>query len=587
MLFKLISIKDIKSGKGAVLGLIGLPNEMLVYLFSFLDKESILKLRKVCSRFLAHTDIPLARCFQVSWEFCQSVGMSPLELVHFRPTLYLANLTVPLSQSTYAQRLIKSFGLTPSNVHSFLQLHPDGDEPIPFDFYQSDFTLATILKDRTIFLLKNEPFDVSDESTKICRINNLRALVNRGYALFALTEDMMCTIVSPEELQTRTLPDVPISEKRKRVYQNKNGIFFMTEKGQLKPNGRTSPQNQFPRIPDGRRLEKVVCSNCMYVALLDNSEILFWGGRSRGIKQKIIPSGRRVLQLESNPNSFIALLDNQTVVHWGDLKQNVENKYHISYDGKRLVSSKNDNSFPQLQFSKFNHLEFKLPTGAYIYKIFSNEFAYVAILKSGKLLGWGDSSYGSDVPKIPENRTVKEVVANERAFVVLLDNGKMLVWGSDGYGGKCPFLPENRTVKTIFSNSSSFVVLLDDGSIVPWGDRRFGGGTPCMPSDYVVKSIFSNELGYVAVLDTGRPVLLVPSYNPSDDLKISNDRTIKNVYPHGAGFIFQLDNDDYIAWGWTANPFFYDSQSYCKYFRLSDNAVAKLDDYYDTENGLS
>ena len=218
-----------------------------------------------------------------------------------------------------------------------------------------------------------------------------------------------------------------------------------------------------------------------------------------------------VVKIYSTYGAFAALLDDSSVFVWGSPvyggssvwrdpqnPQNPIDRYRgYIYDGDGINNGTGNGS--------------KL-TG--VVKIYSTSFAFAALLDDGGVFVWGSPVYGGSIVfGNPSTRGyiytgdgtnsnskltgVEKIYSNGYAFAALLDDKSVFVWGSPRYGGSSVFgNATNRGfiytgnginngsggngtkltgVVKIYSTFVAFAALLADKSVFVWGDPFSGG----------------------------------------------------------------------------------------------------------------
>lgn len=110
-------------------------------------------------------------------------------------------------------------------------------------------------------------------------------------------------------------------------------------------------------------------------------------------------------------------------------------------------------------------------------QVFSNRYAYAALLDDKRVVTWGDTIYGGDSSVIESQLTnVVSIQATEKAFAALKSNGSVVTWGWSGYGGHSGNVSSELSsgVEKLFSTKGAFAALKTDGSVVIWGYGSFG-----------------------------------------------------------------------------------------------------------------
>lgn len=90
----------------------------------------------------------------------------------------------------------------------------------------------------------------------------------------------------------------------------------------------------------------------------------------------------------------------------------------------------------------------------------------LAVTRSGKIIAWGDNSYGQLMP--PRASDVVAVAAGDRHGLALRKDGTVVAWG-DNSNGQTNVPPGLKKVVAIAAGSAHSVALTSDGTVVAWG----------------------------------------------------------------------------------------------------------------------
>ena len=87
--------------------------------------------------------------------------------------------------------------------------------------------------------------------------------------------------------------------------------------------------------------------------------------------------------------------------------------------------------------------------------IYSTKFAFAAVIKTGKIITWGDSGYGGKIPpKIRyqlEQASAFNVYSTGKAFAALTESGKLYTWGGDIIGSEIQYEIKKQLTNTLVS----------------------------------------------------------------------------------------------------------------------------------------
>lgn len=216
-----------------------------------------------------------------------------------------------------------------------------------------------------------------------------------------------------------------------------------------------------------------------------------------------------------------------------------------------------------------------------ISKVVGNDGAFAAIMTNGRVIVWGDPSYGGNYAAVPnalKNGTVvaKEIVATANSFAVLTSSDAVYSWGSDSLQGTVPIntiLNGNTAsaVDKIYSNRSAFAAILKNGSVAAWGQADKGGDNvpPDLdgsngPANYIVSTtsafaavrgddVFTwghqdyggdNNEGFCKAVNSGCDTSATPA------LELTGSTVpVKAIKATGQGFILLRNDGQIYSWG--------------------------------------
>ncbi|MBL7543638.1 MAG: hypothetical protein JNL11_07455 [Bdellovibrionaceae bacterium] len=200
--------------------------------------------------------------------------------------------------------------------------------------------------------------------------------------------------------------------------------------------------------------------------------------------------------------------------------------------------------------------------------VVSNSGAYAAILKTGKVITWGDDSFGGNYTLMPTTlksgtRTATSLATTYSAFAAIMDDGSVVAWGDSSRGGEVPTnkaIQMNGTIDVthIASNKYAFAAILQDGSVAAWGDSNRGGGTTAVDAalngDIDVSEIKATSTAFAArrtdgsVIAWGHPDTggTIP---PALLSALDGTIPVNQLHSTGTAFIAQRADGSLISWG--------------------------------------
>ena len=90
-------------------------------------------------------------------------------------------------------------------------------------------------------------------------------------------------------------------------------------------------------------------------------------------------------------------------------------------------------------------------------KIYSSDFAFAAIIKTGKIITWGN--YEDEISDQPEGEKVTYISAISDKFAGLTESGKIIPEKKE---------LENKPVLHIYSTDEAFAALTESGEIITY-----------------------------------------------------------------------------------------------------------------------
>ena len=185
-----------------------------------------------------------------------------------------------------------------------------------------------------------------------------------------------------------------------------------------------------------------------------------------------------------------------------------------------------------------------LPTYAVIDISMGNSHS-CALKSNGKVVCWGDNSYGQSSPPSDSNN-VQAISAGHIHTCALKSDGKVICWGRDNYGQSTPPSDLNNA-QAISAGGFHTCVLKSDGKVVCWGYDILGQSTP--PSDLNNIQAISAGNTYSCALKSDRKVVCWGdnSYGQSTP---PNDLINVQAISAGRSHICALKSDGkVICWG--------------------------------------
>lgn len=198
--------------------------------------------------------------------------------------------------------------------------------------------------------------------------------------------------------------------------------------------------------------------------------------------------------------------------------------------------------------------------------VVSNYGAFAAIMTNGKVICWGDPSYGGDYATLPSTlksgpRSATKIYSTSQAFAAIMDDGSVVTWGASPNGGDsstvAAMLDGTIDAVSISATFYSFAALRSDGSVVMWGASTYGGSaSPWVLGELngstPVTSIQATSTAFAALRSDGS--VIAWGYNGGDASSVASDidGTIPVIalYSTSASFIAKRSNGSLITWGY-------------------------------------
>lgn len=174
----------------------------------------------------------------------------------------------------------------------------------------------------------------------------------------------------------------------------------------------------------------------------------------------------------------------------------------------------------------------------------AGSFHSLALMKNGKIIGWGDNRYGK--ASAPSINSVKAISAGQNHSIALLSNGTVYVWGNSDFGQtNVPAGLSN--VVAIASGLNHCLALKTNGTVVGWGKNDYGQATP-LPGLTNIIAISAGADHSLAIRSDG----IVFAWGRNDDGQTRAPAGLSNVVGIAGGgghSIALLANGTVVCWG--------------------------------------
>lgn len=198
--------------------------------------------------------------------------------------------------------------------------------------------------------------------------------------------------------------------------------------------------------------------------------------------------------------------------------------------------------------------------------IVSNYGAFAGIMTNGKVVCWGDPSFGGNYAALPTLLksgvlTATKIVSSAQAFAAIMSNGSVITWGASSHGGDSTVVANSLDgtidVVSISATQSAFAALRADGSVIVWGNNTYGetmgaGESAALNGTIPVTSIQATASAFAALRSNGS--VITWGYNGGDSSTVTSDIDgsipVVAVYSTSSIFIAQRSNGSLITWGY-------------------------------------
>ncbi|MGP3957685.1 RCC1 domain-containing protein [Nonomuraea sp. 3N208] len=262
--------------------------------------------------------------------------------------------------------------------------------------------------------------------------------------------------------------------------------------GQL-GNGTTngSPVPVRVALPAGTTITAIAAGDDHTLALTSTGSLLAWGyndfgqvGDGSTIDRNApvpvaLPTGTTITAIGAGAGHSLAVTSTGRVLAWG-----------YNNTGQLGIGNTNDSVLP---------VEVPLPGDVTLTAVEGGSAHSLALTSTGQLWSWGWNTYGqlgndtttqSNVPvqvNLPTGTTVTAITAAHGWFNLAVDStGRLLAWGDNSYGqlgngtttqSNVPIqvqLPDGTTVTAIAGGDDHSVALTSGGRVLTWGYNRYG-----------------------------------------------------------------------------------------------------------------
>lgn len=198
--------------------------------------------------------------------------------------------------------------------------------------------------------------------------------------------------------------------------------------------------------------------------------------------------------------------------------------------------------------------------------IVSNYGAFAGIMTNGKVVSWGDPSFGGNYSALPTllkygPLTAIKIVSTTQAFAAIMNDGSVITWGASSHGGTSSSVASSLNgtidVVSISATQSAFAALRSDGSVIVWGNNAYGGTmgageSAALNGTIPVTSIQATASAFAALRSDGS--VITWGYNGGDSSNVASDIDgsipVVAVYSTSSIFIARRSNGSLVTWGY-------------------------------------
>jgi hypothetical protein len=226
-----------------------------------------------------------------------------------------------------------------------------------------------------------------------------------------------------------------------------------------------------------------------------------------------IPSAaqnQRFMQLEMNDGAAVGLLPSGTLINWntGDtstlvLPSSIANIEQIALDdvGNLLTLS----ATGVITSYATGSVSGVVVEGAAT-QIAAGKNHYLAVLRSGKTVAWGNSSNGATTIPSTARYNLTQLGAGDGFSVGLTANGGVVAWGKNTANQATVPSSASTDITQIAVGTAHTLALSHAGTVIAWGDNSAGQTT--IPSTAVnVIAVFANANASAAITKSGELVV--------------------------------------------------------------------------------
>ena len=219
---------------------------------------------------------------------------------------------------------------------------------------------------------------------------------------------------------------------------------------------------------------------------------------------------QRFVQLEMNEYGAVGLLPDGTLINWNignsgtlDIPSSLTNVKQIALDDSgQLLTLSSTGVITSYNAESLSTVDFGVPAT----QIAAGKNHYLALLRSGKTVTWGNSSNGESTIPLGARYHLTQIGAGDGFSVGLTANGGVVAWGKNDANQST--VPSSATVDItqIAVGNAHTLALSQSGTVIAWGDNT--AGQTSIPSTAVnVIAVFAHANASAAITKSGQLIV--------------------------------------------------------------------------------
>ncbi len=224
----------------------------------------------------------------------------------------------------------------------------------------------------------------------------------------------------------------------------------------------------------------------------------------------VAAQNQRFTQLEMNDGAAVGLLPSGTLINWntGDtatlvLPSSIANVTQIALDDSgNLLTLSTTGVITSYSSGTVNQVVVEGPAT----QIAAGKNHYLAVLRSGKTVTWGNSSNGESTIPSSALYNLTQIGAGDGFSVGLTANGGVVAWGKNTANQTSVPISATTNITQVAVGTAHTLALSQSGTVIAWGDNTAGQTT--IPSTAVnVIAVFANANASAAITKSGELIV--------------------------------------------------------------------------------